>query len=113
MHEVGVMIEVVKTVEKFAKQNSITKIETIVLQIGEISSMVPRYIKACYPMAAEGTILENAKLEIEVLPCNAICKECNKVFNLLENNHKCPKCGNNDFDVLSGREFNIKEIVAC
>jgi hydrogenase nickel incorporation protein HypA/HybF len=92
LHEVGVMIEVVKTVEKFTKQNSITKIETLVLQIGEISSMLPRYIKACYPMASEGTILENAKLEIEVLPCNAICKECNKVFNLLE---------------------NIKEIVAC
>lgn len=113
MHEVGVMIEIVKTVENFARENAITKIETLVLQIGEISSMVPRYIKACYPMAVDGTLLQDAKLEIEILPCNALCKECNKVFNLIKNNYKCPECESKDLDILGGREFNIKEIVAC
>ncbi|WP_040327408.1 hydrogenase maturation nickel metallochaperone HypA [Clostridium ihumii] len=113
MHEVGVLLQVVKTVEKFAKVNNISNIDTLVIQIGELSSMVPRYVKACYPAAVDGTLLENTKLEIEILPGNGICKDCNTVFNILENKGKCPKCEKNDWDLLCGREFMIKEIIAC
>ncbi|BCN31797.1 hydrogenase maturation nickel metallochaperone HypA/HybF [Anaeromicropila herbilytica] len=113
MHELGVVIDVIHTVENFAKKNEVTKIEKLVLQIGELSSMIPRYIEACYPAAVEGTMLENTKLEIEVLPGNGICRKCNKVFNLIEHHNRCPECHSNDFEILCGREFMIKEIVAC
>lgn len=113
MHEVGVMIEVVKTVENFAVQNNLTKIETLVLQIGELSSIIPRYIESCYPAAVDGTMLQDTKLQIEILPGNGICKKCNKVFNLIENNNKCPDCGSKDWEILCGKEFMIKEVVAC
>lgn len=113
MHELGVVIEVVEAVENFAKKNEITKIDTLVLQIGELSSMIPRYIEACYSVAVDGTLLQDTKLEIEILPGNAICKNCNVVFNLIQNNGRCPKCGSIDLDILCGKEFTIKEIVAC
>lgn len=113
MHELGVVIEVVKTVENIARENALTKIDTLVLQIGELSSMIPRYIEACYPAAVDGTLLQDTKLKIEILPGNGICKKCNKVFNLIENNGKCPHCGNRDVDILCGKEFMIKEIIAC
>ncbi len=113
MHELGIMIEVIKTVEDFAAKNGLTKIDTLVLQIGELSSMIPKYIEACYPAAADGTMLQETKLKIEILPGNGICRKCNKVFNLIENHKKCPVCGREDWELLSGKEFMIKEIVAC
>ena len=113
MHEISIMIEVVKTVENFAKRNGVTKIQTLVLQIGELSSVIPRYVEACYPVAVDGTVLQDTELKIEILPGNAICKSCNKVFNLIENKSKCPHCDDKEFEILSGREFMIKEIVAC
>jgi len=113
LHELGVLIEVIKTVENVAEKNGVTKIDTLVLQIGELSSMIPRYIEACYPAAVDGTILQETKLKIEILPGNAICKKCNKVFNLIENHSKCPYCESEDWEILSGKEFMIKEIVAC
>lgn len=113
MHELGVVIEVVKNVENFAKKNELTKINALVLQIGELSSMIPRYIESCYPAAVDGTILQDTKLEIEILPGNAICKNCNKVFNIIENKGICPNCESKDLQVLCGKEFMIKEIVAC
>lgn len=112
MHELGVVIKVVNTVESFAKSNGITNIDTLIIQIGEISSMIPRYIKACYPAAVDGTMLENTKLEIEVLPANGMCKNCHKVFNVVENKFTCPHCNENDIELLSGKEFMIKEIIA-
>lgn len=113
MHELGVVIEVVKTVEKFAKENKVTKIDKIVLQIGELSSMIPVYIEACYPAAVDGTTMEQTKLELEILPGNAICKECNKVFNIIQGKGRCLNCGSKDFEIISGKEFMIKEILAC
>jgi hydrogenase nickel incorporation protein HypA/HybF len=113
LHELGVVIEVINTVESFAKNNGLEKIDTLVLQIGELSSMIPRYIEACYPIAVEGTLLQDSKLKIEVLPGNALCRKCGKVFNIIENHSKCPSCGDMRWELLSGREFMIKEIVAC
>jgi Zn finger protein HypA/HybF (possibly regulating hydrogenase expression) len=112
LHELGVLIQVIETVENFARKNAVTKIDTLVLQIGELSSMIPKYIEACYPAAVDGTLLKDTKLKIEILPGNAICKKCNKVFNLIENNNKCPKCGSRHWEILCGKEFMIKEIVA-
>lgn len=107
------IFEVIKTVENFAKKNGLTKIDTLVLQIGELSSMIPRYVEACYPAAVDGTLLQNTKLQIEIMPGNGLCKKCNKVFNIIENNSKCPHCGIIDWELLSGKEFKIKEIIAC
>lgn len=113
MHELGVVFEVVKTVENFARRNAVTKIDTLVLQIGELSSIIPRYVEACYPAAVDGTILQDTKLKIEILPGNGLCKNCNKVFNLIKNDGKCPHCQSKEWELLCGKEFMIKEIVAC
>jgi len=68
MHELGIVIEIVKNIEEFAKQNHLTKVDTLVLQIGKLAPVVPRYIEECYPAAVDGTSLENTKLVIETLP---------------------------------------------
>lgn len=112
MHELGIMFHVVKKVEAVARENGLTKIEALVLQVGELASVVPQYIHACYPAAVDGTLLESTRLEIETLPANGLCQGCKKVYNVVENRRKCPFCGSGDFELISGREFNIKEIRA-
>jgi hydrogenase nickel incorporation protein HypA/HybF len=111
MHELGVMLEVVKEVEKFACDNGVQgKIETLVLRIGELSAMIPHYIEAVYPAAVDGTMLEHTKLVLEIMPANARCKDCGAVFNIVKQNSVCPGCGGKSLELLSGREFFIKEI---
>jgi hydrogenase nickel incorporation protein HypA/HybF len=113
MHELGVVIEIVKTVEEFARNNGVTKIDTVTLQIGELSSMIPKYIEECWPCAVDGTTLEGTKLAIEIITANALCKGCGKVYGLLQNKKGCPACGSEIRDILGGKEFMIKEILAC
>lgn len=111
MHELGVIIEVAKAVEQIALENQITEVDTIVLQIGEISSMIPRYIQECYPAAVDGTMLEKTKLEIEIILATAQCNACDTHFNVVENEGYCPTCQVKDWNLISGKEFMIKEII--
>jgi hydrogenase nickel incorporation protein HypA/HybF len=113
MHELGVVFEVIKTVKNFVDKNELTKVDTIVLQIGELSSMIPKYIHECFPAAIDGTEFEETKLEIEIMPAEAICKECKYVFNIIRHKSECPRCESLEWGMLSGKEFSIKEVIAC
>ena len=53
MHELGILMGIIKTVENYAVENQVGKIEKLVLQIGEISSVIPEYMRKVYPAAVE------------------------------------------------------------
>lgn len=110
MHELGMVIQIVKQMESYMIQNDIPEIETLVLQIGALSSVYPKYIEDVYPIATEKSMLKNANLEIEVTPGIGICTSCDFVYNLIENKNICPRCKDSGFNIISGKEFMIKEI---
>jgi hydrogenase nickel incorporation protein HypA/HybF len=112
LHELSVVFEVIKAVDKIVEENQLTEVEKIVLQIGELSSMIPKYVEDCFPAAVDRTRFEKTKLEIEITTANALCKICGKVFKVVENQGKCPYCMNESWELLSGKEFVIKEIIA-
>ncbi len=113
MHELGIISSVVKTVENIMRQEGLTQVQTIVLQVGELSGVVPHFVEECYPAAVYETFMENTELKMEIIPGIVRCKDCGEEFSGVRYNLKCPKCGSEHLDALSGREFIIKEIIAC
>ncbi len=113
MHELGIVMNIAGTVLDVMKEQNLTTVQKIVLQVGELSSVIPSYLHECYPAAVDGTELADTVLEIEVIPGNARCKECGEVYNLLKQKRICPSCGVDNWDLVSGKEFNLKEIAAC
>ncbi|WP_297522270.1 hydrogenase maturation nickel metallochaperone HypA [uncultured Clostridium sp.] len=112
MHEIGIVYEVINIVDRFSKENNITKVDKIVLEVGELSQSIPRFIEECYPAAVDETPYEDTKLEIIVLPADARCRECNNIYGVIEHRKICPNCNGEKYDLISGQEFNIKEIIA-
>lgn len=110
MHEIGVVRSLCKTVLDYARENNVSQISEIVCQVGELSLVIPQYVEEIYPTVVAGTELENTRLLLETVPGLAICNGCDEVFNVVENEGYCPNCGSFDKDVLSGRDFSIKEI---
>lgn len=111
MHEMTLAIQVVRTVLDFAEEHDIHKIDTVVLEIGELSLIVPQYMRDVYGVVCEKTMLEGSKLEIQMMPGNGICRDCGEVYNIVARQGVCPRCGSREKDVLSGQEFDIKEIL--
>ncbi|WP_297438172.1 hydrogenase maturation nickel metallochaperone HypA [uncultured Clostridium sp.] len=112
MHELGIVYEVINIVDRFSVENNITKVDKIILEIGELAQAIPRFIYECYPAAVDETPYEDTKLEIIVLPADAKCKECSEVYGIIKNKKICPKCNGQEYELISGQEFSIKEIIA-
>lgn len=112
MHELGIVINIVKQMEDYMKQNNLTRIEKLVLQVGQLSEIYPKYLLDVYPLAVEGTKLEKTELVIDETPGLGSCEDCDFVYNLVENDNTCPLCGSKKFKIISGKEFLIKELHA-
>ena len=112
MHELGIMFSIVDQVLELVREKELSEVESIVLEVGAMSSVVPDYLTSCFPTAAAGTMLEKTELRIEKLPAVGRCRGCGMEYNVAEHRGLCPDCGGNDLELLSGREFNIKEIIA-
>lgn len=110
MHEMGLVRHVVRTVERYAAENNLSHVDGLVLEIGELSLVMPEYIKKIYPVVIEGTILEGSELEMQIIPGMAECNECDEIFNVVENKGYCPNCRSFDKQILTGKDFKIKEL---
>lgn len=110
MHEMSIVMAACDQISSFAKENDISQIAEVVYEIGEGSGIVIDYFKKVYPIATKGTILEGSEAIIEIVPGMATCMDCFEIYNVIENKGCCPQCGSRNKDVLSGTEFNIKEI---
>lgn len=103
----------VKTIEQVMADEQLTKIDKIVLQVGELSGIVPSYLEECYPAAVYKTPFEETKLEMEIIPGIVRCRECGVEFNAVEHDLKCPGCASESLEIVSGSEFIIKELHGC
>lgn len=111
MHEIGIVRSMCKTVMDFAQENNIAEISEIVCQCGELSLVIPKYVEDLYPVVTDDfPLLQQTKLIVEIVPGLAECDECDEIFNVVENKGYCPNCGSFDKQILSGKDFSIKEI---
>ncbi|MBQ6798967.1 MAG: hydrogenase maturation nickel metallochaperone HypA [Oscillospiraceae bacterium] len=112
MHEVGIISSMLKKIERIMEQEELTHVEKIVIEVGELSGVVPHYMEECYPAAVYKTRFAETKLEMITIPGILRCDECGMEFNGYQHDLCCPACGNRQKHTpLTGRELLIKEIV--
>lgn len=112
MHEIGILCQVVREVERVAKENHVDKVDGVVLQIGELTGMVPSFFEDYYDMVTEDhPVVAGSQLGVEIIPGEGRCRDCGQVYNVAACEGACPDCGSRDKDILSGTQFLIKEII--
>ena len=79
MHELGVVFHVIKIVEEVATENELTEVESVTLELGEVSGVIESYLQNCWKWAVKkrSEILKDAVLMVETIPeiGRASCRE--------------------------------------
>lgn len=114
MHELGVVFSVIQKVEQVAKENDITEIRSVTLEIGEVSTVIEEYLRKCWKWSVEkkSELLKETVLIVEKIDAVTFCEACENTYATVTYGKKCPHCGSFQTYLVKGNEFNIKEIEA-
>ena len=113
MHELGIVFHIIKSVERVAAENDLEKVSAVVLELGEVSGVVPDYLTDCWKWATAKTeLVEGSELRIETLPAVTHCDGCGRDYPTVAHGKTCPHCQSGNTWLLTGNEVNIKEIEA-
>lgn len=112
MHELGLMDAVIRTVGRIIKEENLTTVRKIVLEIGELSGVVPHFITDCYKAVVADTEYENTELVLEIVPGIARCNDCQISFRIDIEELCCPTCRGKNLTPIEGKDLTIKEIEA-
>ncbi|BBA68916.1 hypothetical protein YM18_0359 [Geobacter sulfurreducens] len=107
VHEMSITQNVVEICEKSAEGR---RIVAVVLEIGELSGVVPEAVEFCFEACTAGTLAEGARLSIDRVPGRGECGNCATVFPVRTYFDPCPACGAYGVRVVAGEELRVKEL---
>ena len=111
MHELGIVFYIIRDVKKAAEQKGVKHVSEVVMNIGEVSTIVPDYLTDCWRWAADKEqMLKGCELIVETIPALTHCDNCGTDYPTVEHGKNCPHCGSANTWLLQGNEVEIKEI---
>ena len=114
MHELSVVYHVIKQRDEVRKENDLTKIGSVTIELGEVSTVIPYFLEDCWKWAREKQdFLKECEIRIEPIHAITHCEDCGQDYDTVKHGRICPHCGSEKTFLLQGNEFLIKEIEAC
>ena len=111
MHELGIVFYIIRDVKKAAEENHVDHVSAVVMNIGEVSTVIPDYLTDCWRWAADKEpMLKGCELKINTIPAVTCCGDCGNEYGTVAHGKKCPHCGSMNTWLLKGNEVEIKEI---
>ena len=111
MHELGIVFYIIRDVKKAAQENGVKHVSAVVMNIGEVSTVVPEYLTDCWRWAADKEeMLRGCELKCNILPAVTRCGDCGEEYETVRYGKTCPHCKSENTWLLRGNEVEIKEI---
>ena len=115
MHELPVMNGILKVVLKHATANRVSKVVAVQLRVGRLSDLKEKWMQHYFDYLTQGSVAEGARLEIEWGEVVMRCSTCAKEFQTEPEASSfgiCPHCEGEGGEILSGKEYYVKNMVA-
>ena len=110
MHELSIINSIVDLAETEVKRAGARSVEKIELQIGELAGVEWQALEFAWEVGVKESVLEHAVREVDRVPGQARCLECNQAFEIKQLFDACPGCGSYFNEILSGKELRIKAL---
>lgn len=110
MHEFAVCQDMLTQIESIAAEEQAAAVDMVTVRIGPLSGIEPHLLQQAFPLAAAGTVAENAELIIEALPIRVKCQICDAETEAKANRLICGECGDYHTQLLSGDEMLLASL---
>ena len=111
MHELGIVFHVIDSLREVAKENELPKIQSVTLEVGQVSTVIPEYLTDCWNWAIKKKeLLTDCQMVVETIHAVTHCDGCGQDYPTVAHGRICPHCGSEKTWLITGNEINIKEI---
>ncbi len=111
MHELSIAQNIVYSIEQEVKKlKKVKSVIAVEIAIGRYHQVIPENLDFAYEVATKDTVAEGSKLKIDILPIKAKCLNCGWQGELDDIWMICKKCEKTDLEIVSGKEFYVKNI---
>ena len=111
MHELSISINILNSIQQYADENSVKRINEVTLKIGKLQAVVEESLKFMYDCAkTDYPAAKDSFLSINFIDIKAKCNVCNEYFIIDNLNLLCPKDNNHTLEVVSGNELMIESL---
>jgi hydrogenase nickel incorporation protein HypA/HybF len=111
MHELSIARNLIEMAETAARDAGASRVTRLRLELGQMSGVVSGALLFCFDVAAQGTLVEGAQLDIELLPVVVHCPACGQDSPLPSiQRFRCPRCNAPTADIVQGRELVLASI---
>jgi len=110
VHEMAICDGIVRASVETAEQAGASRINAIDVTIGELTEVIEDALHFAFEVARQGTLAEQASLNVTFLPARSRCHECSATFGHGRFDAQCPECGSYLVELVSGRELSIDAI---
>ena len=111
MHELGIVFYVIDMVEDLGRENALTQVASVTLEIGEVSGVLHDYLQDCWQWATNRSdLMRGCELIVEQIPAVTVCNACGRTYPTVAHGKICPHCGSPDTVLLRGNEMDLKQI---
>lgn len=112
MHEWGLSRRLLEFVENEARARRLTRVSRIRLETAVLHAAEREALRFNFHAAAQGTVAQDAELDIEIRPARALCPGCLAEVEITQADQTCPHCGAQALTPLDGEVLRITELVA-
>jgi len=113
LHELSLCDDLLSQVIAIAAQHQTQSVESITVNIGELSGIEPSLLDTAFSLLKVGTIAEASKLIIRQSPVIVFCPHCNAKAEVVANHLLCPVCLSTDTHLMSGDEMILESVALC
>lgn len=110
MHELSVCIALLDKVQQIAGEHDAGRVSEIVVKLGPLSGVEAPLLRNAWPLAAAGTIAEDAELSIDVAEVRVRCSQCGAESDAKPNRLLCDACGDFRTNIISGDELILERV---
>jgi hydrogenase nickel incorporation protein HypA/HybF len=107
MHELAIAEAVIDIAAVHAAGRRVT---AVYVKVGRLRQVVPAALEFSFALAAEGTPVQGARLEIEHVPAGGVCRACGRESELDAFPLSCAACGGLDVEVIRGEELLVDSL---
>ncbi|MBU1223851.1 MAG: hydrogenase maturation nickel metallochaperone HypA [Gammaproteobacteria bacterium] len=110
MHELAVAQALVEQVDAVIDQHNATQASRIRVRIGPLAGIVPELLASAFPLAAAGSRMEHAELDLVDAPIQVRCQACGAETDAAMNRLICGACGDWHTRIISGDELLLESV---